>query len=155
MTMTKYKSCLSLWLWQSTILSLWVWLSISLHLWVSISLNLRLWLGQILSLSLSLSRLLYLSQVSAPIKMLLVFPLFIMFFFIIIIAYWNYDKYSDLRKGFNGYKTVVPDPFELKKHNFLIYSPSNSGKTTFMKDYSSLYKTVNVFFFWYQWEERI
>ena len=34
---------------------------------------------------------------------------------------------------------------KLKKHNFIIYGPSNSGKTTFIKDYCDLYETVNVF----------
>ena len=38
-----------------------------------------------------------------PIKMLLAFPFFIMLILIIVIAYWNYDKYSDLRKRFKGY----------------------------------------------------
>ena len=34
----------------------------------------------------------------------------------------------------------------MKKQNFnIIYGPSNSGKTTFIKDYCSLYETVNVF----------
>ena len=50
-----------------------------------------------------------------PIKMLLAFPLFIMLILIIIIAYWNYDKYSDLRKRFKGYRNVLPEPFEIKK----------------------------------------
>ena len=58
------------------------------------------------------------------------FPLFIMLILIIIIVYWNYDKYSDLRKRFKGYRNIVPEPFEIKKHNFIIYGPSNSGKTT-------------------------
>ena len=77
--------------------------------------------------------------------MLLAFPLFIMIILIFIIVYWNYDKYSDLRKIFKGYRNVVPEPFEMKKHNFIIYCPSNSGKTTFIKDYCGLYDTVNVF----------
>ena len=79
-----------------------------------------------------------------PIKMLLAFPLFIILVFIIVIAYWNFDKYSDLRKRLEGYKNIVPEPFEIKKHNF-IYDPSNSGKTTFIKEYCGLYETVNVF----------
>ena len=65
--------------------------------------------------------------------MLLIFPLIIMLQFIIINVYWNYDKYSDLRKRFKGYRNIVPKPFELKKHNFIINGPSNSGKTTFIK----------------------
>ena len=73
------------------------------------------------------------------------FPLFIMLTLIIIIVYWNYDKYSDLRKRFKGYRNIVPEPFKTKKHNFIIYGPSNSGKTTFIKDYCGLYETVNVF----------
>ena len=77
--------------------------------------------------------------------MLLDFPLFIILVFIIIIAYWNYDKYSDLRKRFKGYRNIVAEPFETKKHNFIIYGPSNSGKTTFIKDYCCLYEGVNVF----------
>ena len=80
-----------------------------------------------------------------PIKMLLAFPLFIMLILFIIIVYWNYDKYSDLRKRFKGYRNIVPEPFETKKHNFFIYGPSNSGKTTFIKDYCGLYENVNVF----------
>ena len=51
----------------------------------------------------------------SPVKMLLVFPLFIMFILIIIIVYWNYDKYSDLRRRFKGYRNIVPEPFEMKK----------------------------------------
>ena len=43
------------------------------------------------------------------------FPLIIMLLFIIIIAYWNYDNYSDLRKRFKGYRNVVPEPLEIKK----------------------------------------
>ena len=31
------------------------------------------------------------------------------------------------------------------KNNFIIYGPSISGKTTFIKDYCGLYETVNVF----------
>ena len=77
--------------------------------------------------------------------MLLAFPLFIILVFIIIIVYWNYDKYSDLRKRFKGYRNIVSEPFEIEKHNFIIYGPSNSGKTTFIKDYCGLYETVNVF----------
>ena len=80
-----------------------------------------------------------------PIKMLLSFALFIMIILIIIIVYWNYDNYSDLRKRFKGYRNVVPEAFEMKKHNFIIYGPSNSGKTNFIKDYCGLYDTVNVF----------
>ena len=52
----------------------------------------------------------------SPIKMLLAFPLFIILVFIIVIADWNYDKYSDLRKRFKGYRNVLPEPFEIKKH---------------------------------------
>ena len=79
-----------------------------------------------------------------PIKMLLAFPLFIMLLFIIIIAYWNYDNYSDLRKRFKGYRNVVPEPFEIKNIT-IIYGPSNSGKTIFIKDFCGLFDTVNVF----------
>ena len=77
--------------------------------------------------------------------MLLAFPLFIILVFIIIIVYWNYDKYSDLRKRFKGYRTNVPEPFEIKKHNFIFYGPSNSCITNFIKNYCGLYETVNVF----------
>ena len=83
----------------------------------------------------------------SPFKMLLAFPLFIMLILIFIIAYWNYVKYSDLRKRFEGYRNVLPEPFEIKKHNFIIYGPSNSGKTTFIQDYCGLYDTVEVFCF--------
>ena len=65
--------------------------------------------------------------------MLLALPLFIMIILIIIIVYWNYDKYSDLGKRFKGYRNVVPEPFEMKKHNFIIYGPSYSGKNNFYK----------------------
>ena len=34
---------------------------------------------------------------------------------------------------------------KVKKHNFIIYGPSNSGKTTFIKDFCGLYETVNIF----------
>ena len=80
----------------------------------------------------------------SPIKMLLAFPLFIMLLFIFIISYWNYDNYSDLRKRFKGYRNVVPEPFEIKKHNFINYGISNSGKTTFIKNFCGLYDTVNL-----------
>ena len=74
------------------------------------------------------------------------FPLVIMLLFIIIIVYWKYDKYSDLGNRFIGYRNNVPEPFQMKKkHNFIIYGPSNSGKTNFIKDYCGLYDTVNVF----------
>ena len=75
----------------------------------------------------------------------MVFPLIIMLKFIIIIAYWSHDKYSDLRKRFRGYRNVVPEPFEMKKHNFISYGPYNSVKTTIIKDYCGLYDSVNVF----------
>ena len=65
--------------------------------------------------------------------------------FIIIIAYWNFANHSGLRKRFKRYRNVVPEPFEIKKHNFFIYGPSNSGKTTFIKDFCGLHDTVNVF----------
>ena len=68
-----------------------------------------------------------------PFKMLLPFALFIILVFIIVIAYWNYDKYSDLRKRFKGYRNIVSEPFEFKKHNFIIHGPSNSGKNNFYK----------------------
>ena len=74
-----------------------------------------------------------------PIKMLLPFPLFIMIILINKIVYWNYDKYSDLRKRFKGYRNVLREPFEIKKHNFIIYGPSNSGKTNFIEDYCGLW----------------
>ena len=79
-----------------------------------------------------------------PNKKLLVIPLYIMLVFVFIIAYWNFDKYSDLRKRFKGYMNVLTEPFEMKKLNLIIYSPSNSGKTSFIKDYCGLY-CVNVF----------
>ena len=47
------------------------------------------------------------------------FPLIIMLLFIIKIAYWNYDNYSDLRKRFKGYRNVVPKPFEIKNITLL------------------------------------
>ena len=77
--------------------------------------------------------------------MLLAFPLFIILLYIIIIAYRNYDNYSDLRKRLKGYKNVVPEPFEIKKHNFIIFGSSNSGKNIFIKDFCGFYDTVNVF----------
>ena len=52
--------------------------------------------------------------------MLVAFPLFIMIILIIIIVNWNYDKYSDLKKSFKGYRNIVPEPFEMKK--LLMYS---------------------------------
>ena len=75
-----------------------------------------------------------------PNKMLLI----CMLLFLISIAYLNYDQYSDIMKRFNGYKNDVSKPFETKKENFLNYGPSNSGKTSFIKEYCSLYETVNV-----------
>ena len=74
--------------------------------------------------------------------MLLITRLFIMLIFIIIFAYWNYDNYAELRKRFKGYRKVVP---EMKKHNFNFYGPSNSDKTTFIREFCGLYDTVNVF----------
>ena len=68
----------------------------------------------------------------SPIKMLLAFPLFIIMIFIIIIAYWNYDNCSGLKKRFKGYRNVIPERFETKKHNFIIYGPSNSGENNFL-----------------------
>ena len=68
--------------------------------------------------------------------MLLAFPLFIMLLFICLIFYWNYDPYSDIRKRFKRHKNVVPEPFEMKKENFIIYGPSNSGKASFIKEHS-------------------
>ena len=65
--------------------------------------------------------------------------------FIIIIDYWNYDNFSDLRKRFKDYRNVVPETSEIKKHNFIIYGPSNSGKAKFIKNFCGLYDTVNVF----------
>ena len=81
----------------------------------------------------------------SPIKILLVFRLFIMIILSIIIVYWNYDKYSGLRKRFKAYRNIVPEPFEMKKHSFIFYGPSNSGKTTFIKAHCVLFDTVNVF----------
>ena len=106
-----------------------------------------------LSLSLSLkskskskSKFMFISKSCfLPFNMLLVFPLHIMLLFIILIAYRNYDQYSDIRKRFNGYKNVSPELFQMKKQNVIIYGPSNSGKTTFIKHYFSLYETINVF----------
>ena len=85
------------------------------------------------------------NKLLTPIKMLLIIPLIIMLLLIILIAYWNYDQYSDTRKRFNGYRNVVPKPFEMEKENFIFYGPSDSGKTSFIKEYCSLYETVNVF----------
>ena len=73
------------------------------------------------------------------------FPLFHMLLLIIIIAYWNYDKYSDFRTRFLGYRNILQEPLEMKKHNFIIYGPSNSGKTLFIKEYCGFYDSVNVF----------
>ena len=84
----------------------------------------------------------------SPIKMLLALPLFIILLFVLLIANWNYDKFSDLRKRFKGYRNVAPEPFEMKKHNFFNYGPSNSwsiGKTTFIEDFCGFYDTVIVF----------
>ena len=77
--------------------------------------------------------------------MLLILPLHIMLIFIILISYYYFDPYSDIRKRFRGYRNIVPEPFEKKRGNFITYGPSNSGKTTFIKSYCSLYETVNVF----------
>ena len=77
--------------------------------------------------------------------MLLIFPLLIMLIFIILISYYYYGPFSDIRKRFRGYRNIVPEKFEMKRGNFIIYGPSNSGKTKFIKEYCSLYETVNVF----------
>ena len=50
-------------------------------------------------------------------------------------------------KRFKGYKIITPEPIETNTHNSIIYGPSNSGKSTFIKDFCSLFKTVNVFCF--------
>ena len=60
-------------------------------------------------------------------------------------CYWNYDPFADLRKRFKGYKNIITEPYEMSKHNFIIYGPSNSAKITFIKDSYNLYGTVNVF----------
>ena len=70
--------------------------------------------------------------------MLLILPILIKLLFIILIAYWNHDQYSDIRKRFSWYTNVAPKPFEMKNQNSIIYGPSNSGETTFKKDYCSL-----------------
>ena len=54
-------------------------------------------------------------------------------------------QYAYQRKKFKGYRNITPEPFEMKKHNFINYGPSNSGKTTFIKDFCCLFVTVNVF----------
>ena len=51
-----------------------------------------------------------------------------MLLFIILITYWKYDQYADVRKRFRGYKNITPEPFEMNKRNFYIYGLSNSGK---------------------------
>ena len=58
-----------------------------------------------------------------------------MLLFVIIIAYWNSDNYFDLGRRFKGDRNVVPEPFEIKKHNFIIYGPSNSGKNNFYEKF--------------------
>ena len=80
-----------------------------------------------------------------PSKMLLLFPVLIMLIFFILMSFYYYDPYSDIRKRFRGHMNIVPKEFEMKSGNFLIYGPSNSGKTTFIKEYCSLYETVNEF----------
>ena len=54
-----------------------------------------------------------------PNKMLLTFPHIIILLFNILIGYWNYYQYSERRKRFNGYKNVVPEPFERKRKTLL------------------------------------
>ena len=76
--------------------------------------------------------------------MLLIFPLLIMLIFIILISYYYYGPFSDIRNRFIGYRNIVPEKFEMKRGNFIIHGPSNSGKTTFIKEYCSLYETVIV-----------
>ena len=77
--------------------------------------------------------------------MSLILPLMITLLFFIITSYWNYDKFSEVRKKIKVIRKVVPEPFVVKKHNFIIYCPSNSGKTIFIKDFCSLFNSVYVF----------
>ena len=77
--------------------------------------------------------------------MSLIPPLVITIIFILLIAYWNYDPYVDLSKRTKGYKYIIPEPYEMQKHNISIYGPSISGKTTFKNDFCNLNETVNVF----------
>ena len=60
--------------------------------------------------------------------MLLIFPPLIMLLFIILIAFWNYDHYSDIRKSLRGCENVAPEPFVMEKQNFKMYGSSKSGK---------------------------
>ena len=62
-----------------------------------------------------------------------------MLIFITLLSYYYYDSYSDIRKRFRWYRNTVPEEFEMKRGSFIIYGPSNSGKTTFIKEYCSLY----------------
>ena len=79
--------------------------------------------------------------------MCLILPLLILLLFFILLAYWNFDQYAYQRKRLMGYRNFAPEPFKMKKYNFIIYGPSNSGKTTFIKDFCSLYERVTVFCF--------
>ena len=75
---------------------------------------------------------------------------------LIILAtkYYTHDPYGDLTKNFKGYKTTNSlEQYELHKHSFIIFGPSSSRKTTFMKDYCGLSNIKNSHVFCYDTNE--
>ena len=65
--------------------------------------------------------------------------------FILLIAYWNYGPYVDVRLNFKENRKIVQEPYEMDKHYFIICGPSKSSKATFIKALCNLYELVNEF----------
>ena len=57
-----------------------------------------------------------------------------------------YDPHCDIKKNFKGYRRFEKGIFEFEKHNFILYVASNTGKTSSIKNYCSLYETIHVFY---------
>ena len=64
---------------------------------------------------------------------------------ILTLIYYIYDPYSKLRRSFEGYKSPPVEQYDMCKQSFIIFGPSNTGKTTFIKGLAKLYDIVYVF----------
>ena len=52
--------------------------------------------------------------------MSLIETLVVIVVFFMLTAYWIYNRFSEHRKRFGGYKKVIPEPYEMNKHNLII-----------------------------------